>query len=331
LRESASSLTQVTFLIQQLLHGPLASLEPGASSTSSSLERFWTRFAFQFESTYLSPLDPGDVLKSWIGGFPTAPSTTSSISRAIDDILSTTDNVTSTGLITRNGPIHLSSPIPPPLVRYLTNALPNPPPTVRTATPVVADRSSLGLGFGLGLRRKPAGGKADEERQSSWTSWVPGIGIGASGSSTPTTRTREADEKKSGASRWPRFGLGSLGVGTVFGAGKEAEPVQGPSDQSASSGQPVTVAEGSSSITTKGGTISTAPGHLIQHHVEQTKVDMPDLKAAVDAEAEIELMWEKKDIWLPLERADETYEKRRVSWIIVCTPHSKCEITWLTT
>jgi hypothetical protein len=230
--------------------------------------------------------------------------------------------VTSTGLITRSGPIHLSSTIPRPLVRYLINALPTPPPTVRTATPVSADRSSLGLGFGLGLRRKPAGGKADEERQSSWTSWVPGIGIGASGSSTPTVRpgAREADEKKSGASRWPSFGLGALGVGTVFGAGKEAEPVQGPSDQSASSGQFVTGTEGFSSITTKDGTGSTAPAHVNQHHVEQTKVDMPDLQAAVDAEAEIELMWEKKDIWLPIKRIGETYEKRRVSWIIVGYP-----------
>jgi hypothetical protein len=53
------------------------------------------------------------------------------------------------------------------------------------------------------------------------------------------------------------------------------------------------------------------------HHVEQSEVVMPDLAAAVEGDTEVELSWDKKDIWLEVEDAGK-YEKRRVSWIIVC-------------
>jgi hypothetical protein len=60
------------------------------------------------------------------------------------------------------------------------------------------------------------------------------------------------------------------------------------------------------------------------HGVEQSKVAVKDLQEAVQVEDEIELSWEKKDIWLPLtpRGEKEEYEKRRVAWIIVSPPVS---------
>lgn len=301
----------------QLLHGPLASLDPAASTTSSSLERFWTRFAFHFESIYLSPSNQGDILPTWIGGFPPSPSIALSTTLALDHILRSSQDVSGIGLITRTGPLHLSCPVPSSLVRYLVNALPAPPPVIHVTSPATADRSSLGLGFGLGFRRKPVSTTTstkgeDEDRQSSWTSWVPGLGAGAaSGSSTPTTRVRAETETKT--SRWPSFGLSSLGVGTVFGMGKETETASGSGRRSLEE-ERQKGNEAETSISSETASVKTTTTH---HHVEQSEVVMPDLAAAVEGDAEVELSWDKKDIWLQVEDAGG-YEKRRVSWIVVC-------------
>jgi hypothetical protein len=150
----------------------------------------------------------------------------------------------------------------------------------------------LGLGFGLGLRKKPkppASTAQEEERQSSWTSWVPTMS---------STGAKEDTVKGEGASRWPSFGLSSLGMGTMFGSDtpkQDQTPVRNVE-------VPVKADEETRSI---------ASSHL----VEQSEVVLTDLAAAVNPEAEIELVWEKKDIWL--EGADGDHVKRRLSWIIV--------------
>ena len=69
------------------------------------------------------------------------------------------------------------------------------------------------------------------------------------------------------------------------------------------------------------------------HGVEQSEVAVKDLQEAVQAEDEIELSWEKKDIWLAntnlhgdnegdKEVGKGRYEKRRVAWIIVSRHNS---------
>jgi len=195
------------------------------------------------------------------------------------------------GLITRDWPVHTSQPIPDSMARYLINALPLPPPVVTISTPISADRSSLGLGFGLGLRKKPkapASTAQEEQRQSSWTSWVPTMS---------STGAEEDTVKDEGTSRWPSFGLSSLWMGTMFGSDTKQDQVSVRNVEI-----PVKADEETRSI---------ASSHL----VEQSEVVLTDLEAAVNTDAELELVWEKKDIWL--EGADGDHVKRRLSWIIV--------------
>jgi len=278
---------------RKLLYGPLMDLDHSLSTTSANLERFWTRFAFQFESTYLSPADAGSLLPTWLGGYPTPPhERVKQATEAIDTLLEHgMKEGTIAGLITRDGPLHTSQPIPDPMIRYLINALPLPPPVVTISTPISADRSSLGLGFGLGLRKKPkspASNAQEEPRQSSWTSWVPTM----SGSAT-----KEDTVKEESTSRWPSFGLSSLGMGTMFGSDTKQDQV------------PVRNVE--IPVKTDDDTRSIASSHL----VEQSEVVLTDLEAAVNPDAEIELVWEKKDIWP--EGTDGDHVKRRLSWIVV--------------
>jgi len=182
------------------------------------------------------------------------------------------------------------------MTRYLINALPLPPPVVTIGTPVSADRSSLGLGFGLGLRKKPkatASIAQDGDRQSSWTSWVPTMS---------SSGTKEDTVNEESTSRWPSFGLSSLGMGTMFGSDtkQDTPPVRNVEI-------PIKTDEETRSIASS-------------HQVEQSEVVLTDLEAAVDANAEIELVWEKKDIWL--EGTDGEHVKRRLSWIIVSSLES---------
>lgn len=111
------------------------------------------------------------------------------------------------------------------------------------------------------------------------------------GSST----VKDETVKESGT-RWPSFGLGSLGIGTMFGSDT-------PKDQAPVRNVEIPVRDDE--------TRSIASSHL----VEQSEVVLTDLEAAVDGTAEIELVWDKKDIWL--EEGGGEYRKRRLSWIIV--------------
>jgi hypothetical protein len=144
----------------------------------------------------------------------------------------------------------------------------------------------------LGLRKKPkapASTAQEEDRQSSWTSWVPTMS---------TTGAKEDTVKDEGASRWPSFGLSSLGMGTMFGSDTKQD--QAPARN-------VEIPVKNDDVETR----SIASSHL----VEQSEVVLTDLEAAVNTDAEIELVWEKKDIWL--EGIDGAHVKRRLSWIIV--------------
>jgi hypothetical protein len=114
-----------------------------------------------------------------------------------------------------------------------------------------------------------------------------------------TVKDGEAKEERE--RRWPSFGLSSLGMGTVFGSNSASTHSPGPGG-----------VEGPTKADAE--TRSIASSHL----VEQSDVVLHDLEEAVDADVEIELVWEKKDIWL--ESPAGEYEKRRLSWIIVRFP-----------
>jgi len=161
----------------------------------------------------------------------------------------------------------------------------------------------------MGFRKKPRPPTSIqvEERQSSWTSWVPTLGLGAGVKDEGVTTT-----EGSTSSRWPSFGLGSLGMGTVFG-GTGQTPEDKTQSEGGESAMPA-LAGGVKKRETE--TASIASSHM----VEQSEVVLPDLQAAVDADAEIELVWDKKDIWLESASGEGIYEKRRLTWIIVCPP-----------
>lgn len=255
------------------------------------------------------------------------------------------------GLIGREGPLHpLSSEMDTSLIRFLVHRLRTslpPPPAPTLVTPTNhAERSSLGLGFGLGGRRKKpiaeagtgagaSGGRNDDSRSSSstWTSWVPSIGLGLPKDSQDGDKTLHPPSGPGPGSepqsRWPSFGLG--GVGTVFGLGKSPAEITSPSIEHKSDTikQPlkeVTQPSETEAGQREGDAESVKDVH--GHGVEQSEVAVKDLQEAVQAEDEIELSWEKKDIWLKSpspSSADESeavpgkvgYEKRRVAWIIV--------------
>lgn len=254
------------------------------------------------------------------------------------------------GLIGRQGPLHpSSSEMDTSLIRFLVHQLRTslPPPTVPTlpAAPSHAERSTLGLGFGLGGRRKKpiseagagaGGGRNDDSRSSSstWTSWVPTIGLGTPKDPQDGDKALQPSPETGAEpqSRWPSFGLG--GVGTVFGLGKSsAEGSSTTIDQKSDT----SVKEPINPYIQPPETKAESVKDVLGHGVEQSEVAVKDLQEAVQAEDEIELSWEKRDIWLksPAPAAgDESegesenekagYEKRRVAWIIVSRLTKPC-------
>lgn len=293
----------------QLLHGPLSNLMPPSTSTSSALERFWTKFAFQFESTYLSPTEPGDLLQTWLGGYKAATSEPI-------DALAVLDGIDAeSGLIKREGPISRSTSTSAerPLLRFLVHQLhlalppsPTPPPPPATTH---NDRSTLGLGFGLGGRRKKAPSTLapeveDKARSTSWTAWVPGMS--AIGAGNEFKADKEAPTE-GGAGRWPSLGLG--GMGAMFGLGKSSTTETGQTQKETSNRQFVEV----------------EVDRTQAHQVEQSEVVLPDLQEAVQPEDEIQLSWDKKDVWLL--DGDGQFGKRRVTWIIVSPHHHRSRMS----
>ena len=53
------------------------------------------------------------------------------------------------------------------------------------------------------------------------------------------------------------------------------------------------------------------------HQVKQSLVALPDLRAAVQADSQTDLTWDGRGIWFQSKPDDDTYIKRRLTWILV--------------
>ncbi|WVW84203.1 hypothetical protein I302_106233 [Kwoniella bestiolae CBS 10118] len=305
----------------RLLHGPLSSHTIPSPALSTILDKYFTRFAFQFESTHLS----SPSLSSWVEGY--SPSSTAP--NLFDDYLSNLEG--SLVIIGPQGPLYQDERLnDPALIRYLHNLVQStlPPPALPQPVPLKGDRQTLGFGLNLGLGRKTQN-QYSSSRKSSWTTlggWVPDIRR----TSTPTAPasphleaptkpiSKEVEDSTVKAGKWG-FGLGGIGdamgnVGNVFGLGRSATPTQTadqkteePPSKSSSDGPPTeSVGPPSKSDPTQNDSSSS-------HHVEATPVAVEELEAAVEPDEELE--WESKSLWIKVSE-DNTFEKRRVCWVI---------------
>ncbi|WVQ99665.1 hypothetical protein IAU59_006804 [Kwoniella sp. CBS 9459] len=187
----------------RLLYGPLHTHLPATPAFSSLLDRYFTRFAFQFESDYLST---SSTLASWIDGQP-APSLSAEAIASFQREMPVGSEVLIVG---PEGPLHLSAGVDEAdraLMKYLHKlvqaSLPPshmPAPTAispRTTRASSDGRQMLGLNFGLAdlgigsSRRPPSQAHRqldDGGRKTSWMTlggWVPDIRR----SSTPIATT----------------------------------------------------------------------------------------------------------------------------------------------
>ncbi|KIR59309.1 hypothetical protein I314_04824 [Cryptococcus bacillisporus CA1873] len=233
----------------RFLHGPLSSHTPLTSAGSSLIDKYFTRFAFNFESACLS----FPSLSQWIGGFP--PPSNNTIDQLLQFFKGSNGTNSDIYVVGKDGPLAIGSESTPDpaLLRYLVHlvqaSLPQPVPPINVTAATKQERSRpLGLSLlGLGTMKK----KKDEARKASWATlggWAPDlrlIGVSNPGSAkqeTSTTSERvniEDDKKPSNGSgstaekkdSWA-FGWGAIGdavesVGTVFGLGG-AQPVKAP-------------------------------------------------------------------------------------------------------
>ena len=253
------------------------------------------------------------------------------------------------GVIGKDGPLYISpeAGVDPTMVRFLVNLVQASIPLPSILPDPVSERNDVRqtLGFGL-VRRK----KDDLLRRSSWTNlnWVPGI---PRGFSPAPNRTVPAEiggaSAKEMPPRWPSLGLGGLGeamgnMGTVLGLGSSPRSEKGahmpksveqskafrtssevqvqPADSDERSfdrnhdqQQREDVAEADS----PGDTAEN--GEPIIHHVEQSFVALPDLRAAVQVDSEFDLIWDGRGVWIRTSTDATEYGKRRLSWTIVRT------------
>ncbi|WWD17044.1 hypothetical protein CI109_101481 [Kwoniella shandongensis] len=330
----------------RLLHGTLSS-HPPSLATSSLFDKYFTRFAFSFESTYLTSPPP---LSTWIGGYPSSSSSSSSFSIAnlVTPFREGVDDKNDIYIIGKDGPLFTPGSADQTLIRFLFNLVQASLPPLSLSTldhgSVKSDpRQSLGFGLGgLGLGR---GRRKDESRKTSWATlggWVPDIRR----SSTPAEQVRTPIEGETtgrdGKGKWG-FGLGGLGdavgsVGTVFGLGgspgrartsldiKEGDVASStakvdntsPPYPIASEPEEVSIHEVSpspvSASTTRAGTEtdSNAVSHADPHHVEQSAISLPELESAV--EPAVDLEWDDRGVYLASE--DGSFQKRRLCWIL---------------
>ncbi|GMK53911.1 hypothetical protein CspeluHIS016_0104970 [Cutaneotrichosporon spelunceum] len=237
-----------------LLHASLESHLPPTPSGSSLIERYWTRFAFGFETAYLNP-GPAYPLQAWLGGWP-AELNDAALSDALVEFA---EEDKGAGLVSPKRPLMVTAPASrgregEALMRYLLGRLVALPP-VPAPKP---ERLHLGFKFG---RRTPVSLNKDvlkvaeansEPRKTSWglaspLSWV-GFAASAPASrtatplavpkpaptaATPSGLSRSVDEKSkperatprpTGATHKPRwhnlgvsFGDAVGNVGAVFG------------------------------------------------------------------------------------------------------------------
>ncbi|WVQ67333.1 uncharacterized protein L199_005529 [Kwoniella botswanensis] len=293
----------------RLLYGPFSSHTIPSAPLSTILDKFFTRFAFQFESAYLS----SPSLSTWVEVYPPM----SIAADLIEEYRSSVEG--SLIVVGPKGPLYKDEVVDDPaLIRYLHNLVQStlPPPVISQPIPTSGDRHtmSFGLNLGLGLGRK-----TQNSRKSSWTTlggWVPDIRRSSTPSSTPSFPKPDSaiksedgvDEARKG--KWG-FGLGGIGdamgnVGNVFGLARSSTPTS--------------VQVGSQD---KQGPTTTSTSHDRQepltydnnrtHHVEPASVVVEELEAAVEPDEEIE--WEGKNVWIRSVQ-DGVYEKRRACWVI---------------
>nr|XP_018263052.1 uncharacterized protein I303_04542 [Kwoniella dejecticola CBS 10117]OBR85210.1 hypothetical protein I303_04542 [Kwoniella dejecticola CBS 10117] len=295
----------------RLLHGPLSSHETPSKSTSNTLDKYFTRFAFQFESTHLS----SPSISDWIGSYPSCSRPKSIFSEYEFSIEG------SLLLVSPEGPLHHDDQLDDPsLLRFLHNLVKAtiPPPAIPPIL-VKEDRQSLGFGLNLGLGRK-----SQAARKGSWTTlggWVPKLRRPSTPSrpSTPTVAAkaeegvkRPEDESKA---KWG-LGLGGIGdavgnVGTVFGLGKStsATIAKGTDVETV----PSTATKSDVSAHDQAKSLEQPSGESTPHHVEQSKIAVAELEAAVKPDEDLE--WESRNLWIRADGGGDVYEKRRVSWI----------------
>ena len=91
--------------------------------------------------------------------------------------------------------------------------------------------------------------------------------------------------------------------------GISEQATRSPGDQMTSTGQEDAADEGSETST------SNDPNVQL---VKQSLVALPDLRAAVQADSQIELTWDGRGVWFrPQPDDDDAYIKRRLTWILV--------------
>ncbi|ODN72842.1 hypothetical protein L202_08273 [Cryptococcus amylolentus CBS 6039] len=240
----------------RLLHGTLSSHTPLTPSTSFTVDKFFTRFAFEYEASHVSE---SPSMRKWLGGFPL-------VHVSLDDTVNTFKKEWGEEypvlIIGKDGPLHTNSEINDlPLLRHLTHlvqlSLPPPPPLpVSSKASKTEQTSSLGFGLlSLGAGKKKAPNDLEKGRKASWPSlgWVPDLRRVSSPSlpsfpalyntslPQPHAALPPVSEAGKGADvgkdkkNWD-FGLGAIGdavgnVGNVFGLpalpGKGTKPASG--------------------------------------------------------------------------------------------------------
>lgn len=214
------------------------------------IDKYFTRFAFNFESACLS----SPSLSQWIAGFP--PPSNNTIDQLLQYFKGSNGITSDVYVVGKDGPLAIASESTPgpALLRYLVHlvqaSLPPPIPPINTATTIKHERSRpLGLSLlGLGTMKK----KKDETRKASWVTlggWAPDlrqVGVPSLGSAKreesttseqgniggakkPTSGNGSNVEKKdSWGLGWSAIGDAVGSVGTVFGLGT-AQLVKTPS------------------------------------------------------------------------------------------------------
>lgn len=213
------------------------------------IDKYFTRFAFNFESACLS----SPSLSQWIGGF--SPPSNNTIDQLLQYFKGSNGFTSDVYVVGKDGPLAIGSESTPDpaLLRYLVHlvqaSLPQPVPPINVTSATRQERSRpLGLSLlGLGTMKK----RKDETRKASWVSlggWAPDlrlVGVSNPGSAKQETsasseRVNIEDDKKpssgSGSTAEKKdswaFGWGAIGdavesVGTVFGLGG-TQPVKSP-------------------------------------------------------------------------------------------------------
>ncbi|WVQ77799.1 hypothetical protein IAR50_007489 [Cryptococcus sp. DSM 104548] len=205
----------------RLLHGTLSSQTPLTPSTSSTVDRFFTRFAFEYEASHVSG---PPSLEKWMDGFPLVHV---SLDEAVERLLKEWGETYPMMIVGKDGPLHISAESPDlPLLRHLTHlvqlSLPPPPPE---STKAAKSEQTSSLGFGLlslGAGKKKGPIDVEKGRKASWPSlgWVPDLRR----VSTPSLPSLPALYNTSTPQPQPSAALPPVAESSRGGAGKDKKP-----------------------------------------------------------------------------------------------------------